>query len=59
MIPYTCGSSIDTREVALMWWEIDPIWKYHSGGDYILNLWKFAQASTDTKIEGVEEATTR
>jgi hypothetical protein len=27
---------MDTSEVLLMWWEIDPIWEYHNGGDYIL-----------------------
>jgi hypothetical protein len=29
---------MDTREGVFMWWEIDPIWEYHNGGDYILNL---------------------
>jgi hypothetical protein len=29
---------VNTREVVFMWWEIDPIWEYHNGGDYILNL---------------------
>jgi hypothetical protein len=38
---------MDTRGVVFMWWEINPIWEYHNGGDYILNLWKFAQASID------------
>jgi hypothetical protein len=28
---------MDAREVIFMWWEIDPIWEYHNGGDYILN----------------------
>jgi hypothetical protein len=29
---------MDAREVIFMWWEIDPIWEYHNGGDYVLNL---------------------
>jgi hypothetical protein len=24
--------------VVFMWCEMDPIWGYHNGGDYILNL---------------------
>jgi hypothetical protein len=31
-------NSIDTRGVIFLWWEIEPIWEYHNGGDYILNL---------------------
>jgi hypothetical protein len=29
---------MNARGVVFMWWEIEPIWEYHSGGDYILNL---------------------
>jgi hypothetical protein len=29
---------MDAREVIFMWWEMDPIWEYHNGGDYIYNL---------------------
>jgi hypothetical protein len=42
-----------------MWWEIDPIWEYHNGGDYILNLWRQIQSSIDAKVGGVGEASTR
>jgi hypothetical protein len=41
--------------------EIDPIWEYHSGGGYILNLWSYIQSSIDAWRQGVrlrEEATT-
>jgi hypothetical protein len=31
---------MNARGVIFMWWEIDPIWEYHNGGDYILNLLK-------------------
>jgi hypothetical protein len=34
------SKKIDTRGVICRWWDIDPIWEYHSGGDYILNLWR-------------------
>jgi hypothetical protein len=32
------SKKVDTREVVFWWWEIDPIWEYHNGRDYILNL---------------------
>jgi hypothetical protein len=34
------SKKMDINEVLLMWWEINPIWEHHSGGDYILNLWR-------------------